>query len=122
MPAIFAGAVMNRNPGVAEHATTFEGVITTFTKIDKANGSAEARAAGTVTRKQKTPLYLESSDIGCRRSIVPTCCWTCSSVSTVFRVEGNYAIPDMTKRGIINSNRTALVCQIFDITRSARHV
>jgi hypothetical protein len=51
---------MNRNTGVAEHATTFEGIVATFTKIDKANGSAGTSAAGTVTQEQETPQFSES--------------------------------------------------------------
>jgi hypothetical protein len=117
---------MNGNSGVAEHATSFKGVIATFTKIDKAKGSAGTGTAGTKTRRQETPLYAVSyagsSAVGCRPFVVLFYRWACDFVSTVFQVKGNHAKMDMTKRGMLNCRNIALIFQISDTTRMARHV
>ena len=112
---------MNRNPGVAEDATAFEGIIATFTKIDKANGSTGTKAAGTVMREQKTPLCMNSNVIEYYGSLALRYYLLPSFVSAVFRLECNSALWDMTKWKVINFRRVALMLQLSSAVRVASH-
>jgi hypothetical protein len=89
---------MDGDPRIAEHATPLEGVVATFTEIDKANRSTRTRAAGAETREQETLRLTESSIDLYFGSIDLPFCSLLDFVSTVFRIKRNSAIPDMTKR------------------------
>jgi hypothetical protein len=112
---------MNRNPSIAEHATAFEGIVATFTKIDKAKGSTGTRAAGTVTGEQETPLCMNGNVIECRGIVALRYSWSSSFVSTVFRLECNSAIRNMTKWKIFNSRCVALMFQLSSAVRAVSH-
>jgi hypothetical protein len=117
MPATVAGAVVDRDPRVAKHSTPFKGVVATFTKIDKANGSAGTSAAGTVTQEQETPQFIESRAIAGNFITTLLFCWLWFFVSTVFPVKCNTPITDMTKRGVLYFSYVLLMFQHSAIAR-----
>jgi hypothetical protein len=43
----------------------FKGIVATFTKVDKADGSAGTGTAGTETREQETPQCVENITVRC---------------------------------------------------------
>jgi hypothetical protein len=112
---------MNRNPGVAEHTTPFEGIIATFTKIDKTNGSTGTRTAGAKAHEQETLQRMKSNAIECRGSVASRYSRMWSFVSTVFRMKCNPAIPDMTKRRVVYFLYIALMFQISGVASLVSH-
>jgi hypothetical protein len=122
MPATIARAVMKHYSRIAEHATAFEGVVATFTKIDKADGSTKTGAAGTKAREQETPQCVGNIDIRCLNNWTPFYYSPNRFVSTGFGIKCNSAIGNMTAQVPRNLGAASIMFQIHTSVHRTSHV